>query len=84
MRSRLFRIDPFAWMIGLAAATASSILLLGAVGSAVGPSLYFQRLFTDPYLLLATLAHIGCAFVAGLCIAQAVVLLRKAATNRRP
>jgi hypothetical protein len=83
MRGSNSWIHPVAWMIGLAAAAASTILVNGAIATAVGPSLYFRRLFTEPDLLLATLAYIGCTFTAGLCISQAIVLLLKTGTNRR-
>ena len=82
MRGRIVWIEPFAWMVGLAAATASTILLDGAIATAVGPPLFFRQLFTDPYLFLATVAHIGSAFLGGLLIAQGLALLWRHARNR--
>ena len=69
-------------MIGLAAATASTILLLAVIVAIPGPTVFFVQVLVDPLLRLSLAAYIGCAFVGALFIAQGVVLLLKAATNR--
>jgi hypothetical protein len=71
-------------MIGLAAATAWTIVLFGVVtgGPIPGPSLFFRQLLTDVHLQIAVVGAIGCAFVSALLIAQGVILLLKAVRGR--
>jgi hypothetical protein len=59
MRGKQAWIHPAAWMIGLAAATASAMVLV-AVISTFGMSVFFERFLVDHHLQLAVVGHIGC------------------------